>query len=71
MSDGPEQSGNDAVIQPFPSKSQTRNSIRCVFASEPPAGPTERRSPTGGHFAASEQPELFSEEVRAGFRSLG
>ena len=25
---------------------------------------------TGGHFAAWEQPELFSEEVRAGFRSL-
>jgi len=24
----------------------------------------------GGHFAAWEQPELFSEEVRAGFRSL-
>ncbi|HEX9200303.1 MAG TPA: epoxide hydrolase, partial [Acidobacteriaceae bacterium] len=25
---------------------------------------------TGGHFAAWEQPQLFSEEVRAGFRSL-
>jgi pimeloyl-ACP methyl ester carboxylesterase len=24
----------------------------------------------GGHFAAREQPKLFSEEVRAGFRSL-
>jgi pimeloyl-ACP methyl ester carboxylesterase len=24
----------------------------------------------GGHFAAWEQPELFSEEVRAGFRKL-
>ena len=24
----------------------------------------------GGHFAAWEQPKLFSEEVRAGFRSL-
>jgi pimeloyl-ACP methyl ester carboxylesterase len=24
----------------------------------------------GGHFAAWEQPELFSEELRAGFRSL-
>jgi pimeloyl-ACP methyl ester carboxylesterase len=24
----------------------------------------------GGHFAAWEQPELFSAEVRAGFRSL-
>jgi pimeloyl-ACP methyl ester carboxylesterase len=24
----------------------------------------------GGHFAAWEQPQLFSEEVRAGFRSL-
>ena len=26
--------------------------------------------PKGGHFAAWEQPELFSDEVRAGFRSL-
>jgi pimeloyl-ACP methyl ester carboxylesterase len=26
--------------------------------------------PKGGHFAAWEQPELFSQEVRAGFRSL-
>jgi len=24
----------------------------------------------GGHFAAWEQPQLFSEELRAGFRSL-
>jgi len=24
----------------------------------------------GGHFAAREQPQLFSEEVRAGFRPL-
>jgi hypothetical protein len=24
----------------------------------------------GGHFAAWEQPQLFTEEVRAGFRSL-
>ena len=24
----------------------------------------------GGHFAAWEQPQLFSEDVRAGFRSL-
>ena len=28
------------------------------------------RLPTGGHFAAWEQPKLFSEEVRAGLRSL-
>jgi pimeloyl-ACP methyl ester carboxylesterase len=28
------------------------------------------RLPKGGHFAAWEQPQLFSEEVRAGFRSL-
>jgi pimeloyl-ACP methyl ester carboxylesterase len=28
------------------------------------------RLPKGGHFAAWEQPELFSQEVRAGFRSL-
>ena len=26
--------------------------------------------PKGGHFAAWEQPQLFSEEVRAGFRPL-
>jgi hypothetical protein len=26
--------------------------------------------PKGGHFAAWEQPQLFSEEVRVGFRSL-
>jgi pimeloyl-ACP methyl ester carboxylesterase len=26
--------------------------------------------PKGGHFAAWEQPKLFLEEVRAGFRSL-
>jgi len=28
------------------------------------------RLPKGGHFAAWEQPELFSEEIRASFRSL-
>jgi pimeloyl-ACP methyl ester carboxylesterase len=28
------------------------------------------RLPTGGHFAAWEQPKLFSQEVRAGFKSL-
>jgi hypothetical protein len=28
------------------------------------------RLPMGGHFAAWEQPESFSSEVRAGFRSL-
>jgi pimeloyl-ACP methyl ester carboxylesterase len=28
------------------------------------------RVPKGGHFAAWEQPQLYSEEVRAGFRSL-
>jgi pimeloyl-ACP methyl ester carboxylesterase len=28
------------------------------------------RLPKGGHFAAWEQPQLFSEEMRAGFRSL-
>jgi hypothetical protein len=26
--------------------------------------------PKGGHFAAFEQPQLFSQEVRAGFRTL-
>jgi hypothetical protein len=28
------------------------------------------RLPKGGHFAAWEQPELFTEEIRASFRSL-
>jgi len=28
------------------------------------------RPPKDAHFAASEQPKLFLEEVRAGFRSL-
>ena len=28
------------------------------------------RLPVGGHFAAWEQPKLFTDEVRAGFRSL-
>ena len=28
------------------------------------------RLPAGGHFAAWEQPDLFTEEVRAGLRSL-
>jgi hypothetical protein len=25
----------------------------------------------GGHFAAREQPQLYSEELRVGFRTLG
>ena len=46
---------------------------------ETPRGWAERAYPKlihynrvakGGHFAAWEQPELFAEEVRAGFRSL-
>ena len=53
-----------------------------VFPSEQYQAPrswTERAYPKlihynqldrGGHFAAWEQPQLFSEEVRAGFRSL-
>jgi len=28
------------------------------------------RLPKGGHFAAWEQPQVFSEELRASFRSL-
>ena len=28
------------------------------------------RLPKGGHFAAWEQPQFLSEEIRAGFRSL-
>jgi pimeloyl-ACP methyl ester carboxylesterase len=28
------------------------------------------RLPKGGHFAAWEQPELFTQEVRAGFKTL-
>jgi pimeloyl-ACP methyl ester carboxylesterase len=53
-----------------------------VFPSEQyqtPRGWAERAYPnliyfnevdSGGHFAAWEQPELFSAELRAGFRSL-
>ena len=33
-------------------------------------GYTYHRVDKGGHFAAWEQPQLFSEEVRAAFRSL-
>ena len=29
-----------------------------------------RANDKGGHFAAWEQPQLFSEEIRAAFRSL-
>jgi hypothetical protein len=32
--------------------------------------PTSKRSTRAGHFAAWEQPQLFTEEVRAAFRSL-
>jgi pimeloyl-ACP methyl ester carboxylesterase len=54
----------------------------CVFPEEIYAAPrswAERAYPKlihynkldkGGHFAAWEQPQLFSEEVRAGFRPL-
>ena len=35
-----------------------------------PNSSTYNKLPKGGHFAAWEQPKLFSEEVRAGFRSL-
>jgi pimeloyl-ACP methyl ester carboxylesterase len=31
---------------------------------------TYNRLPKGGHFAAWEQPQAFSEELRASFRSL-
>jgi pimeloyl-ACP methyl ester carboxylesterase len=31
---------------------------------------TDNKLDKGGHFAAWEQPQLFSEEVRAGFRPL-
>jgi hypothetical protein len=34
------------------------------------AEPTAIRPFRGGHFAAWEEPELFSTEVRAAFRSL-
>jgi pimeloyl-ACP methyl ester carboxylesterase len=60
--------------------------MTCVHASRPRAGPkrsprnwAEEAYPNliyfneadkGGHFAAWEQPELFSAELRAGFRSL-
>jgi pimeloyl-ACP methyl ester carboxylesterase len=35
-----------------------------------PAAKVSADTDRGGHFAAWEQPELFTQEVRAGFRSL-
>ena len=35
-----------------------------------PSSSTTTSSPKGGHFAAWEQPQSFTEELRAGFRSL-
>lgn len=35
-----------------------------------PNSSTTTRFPKGGHFAAWEQPQLYSEEIRAGLRSL-
>jgi pimeloyl-ACP methyl ester carboxylesterase len=40
------------------------------YLREPPTSSTSTRSPGGGHFAAWEEPELFSEEIRTAFRSL-
>jgi pimeloyl-ACP methyl ester carboxylesterase len=37
---------------------------------EAPRSCAERRIPKSGHFAAWEQPQTFSEELRASFRSL-
>jgi hypothetical protein len=44
--------------------------IRRFHVEVPDEDLTDLRRRKGGHFAAWEQPQLFSEELRAGFRSL-
>jgi hypothetical protein len=41
-----------------------------IFPADIDATAFSNKLPKGGHFAAWEQPKLFSEEVRAGFQSL-
>ena len=38
------------------------------YAHAEPIGDLNNRLPKGGHFAAWEQPQLFSQEIRAAFR---
>jgi len=62
----------------MPTAAPATPSVWC--SSRPPRSWAERAYPNnliyfnqldrGGHFAAWEQPQLFSEEVRAAFRSL-
>ena len=44
--------------------------IRPFHVEVPDEDLTDLRRRKGGHFAAWEQPQLFSEELRAAFRSL-
>jgi hypothetical protein len=62
------QSYGGRVWQDLSRGAQEISGLRPAAAPSPvsrPAGPGK-----GGHFAAWEQPQLFSEEVRAGFRPL-
>jgi AhpD family alkylhydroperoxidase len=43
---------------------------RVTIASRAPSASSLNRLSKGGHFAAWEQLQVFSEEVRAGFRTL-
>jgi hypothetical protein len=47
----------------------TTEALKAVDRDRRLVGATARLA-LGGHFAAWEQPKLFSEEVRAAFRSL-
>jgi pimeloyl-ACP methyl ester carboxylesterase len=72
MAEGAQQTGNDkTAVRPF--------HVNVPEAELAPRSWTERayhhliyfnEVDKGGHFAAWEQPQLFSEEVRAGFRPL-
>ena len=58
--------------QPGSKQPTEKNAIRPFpHVNVPEAKLTEcNKVEKGGHFAAWEQPQLFSEEVRSGFRSL-
>ena len=63
---------------PISRRVSSRPSCRSWFSIGATAGVRQKRSSTpyrhevdkGGHFAAWEQPQLFSQEIRVAFRSL-
>jgi hypothetical protein len=70
-----EAAAEDATIRPFQVSVLDEELVelrRRVQATRWPDKETvdDRRQGEGGHFAAWEQPQLFSGEVRAAFRSL-